>query len=362
MWQRWLFKRVMDKSSVRLVENYCLYSRNKGATCTACIETCPTDALSFIDGKVKLNQEKCNDCKLCIQPCPTDALYYEEEMLHSYEEKIVARENVCFTCQKQKHSAEDVLVPCISSITPEHLLIALMHDSTVQVFYEPSICKACKYNSFLEEAIASLKEVDYISHGEVQFIHDISEKIGKRKGLTRRELFSVTSTKAKQEVGSLIIDSFDSNLSVKNKLPLPERRRYLSEFTKREKKERYLSKGLAEGLKLTKIKVDDECDLCGRCTHICPTGALKINDEDGLKALTYQAIQCINCEICSHSCSYIERSTDTCLCKGLLQPKVLKSEKTISCPKCGDSMFESQPICADCQSIESKQDEMLSNW
>ncbi|UTW68760.1 hypothetical protein KHA80_15145 [Anaerobacillus sp. HL2] len=79
-----------------------------------------------------------------------------------------------------------------------------------------------QYNSFVEEAVTSLKEVDYISHGDVHFINEASEKAGKRKGLSRRELFSTTSSKAKQEVGSLIIDSFDVNLSVKNKLPIPK--------------------------------------------------------------------------------------------------------------------------------------------
>ncbi|UTW68761.1 4Fe-4S binding protein [Anaerobacillus sp. HL2] len=64
-------------------------------------------------------------------------------------------------------------------------------------------------------------------------------------------------------------------------------------------------------MKLIKIKVDQDCDLCGRCTHICPTGALKLTDQDGQLSLTYQAIQCINCEICRNCCSSIKRSIDT---------------------------------------------------
>lgn len=363
MWERWLFKRVMDKGSVRLVENYCLYSRNKKTSCTACIDVCPTNALSLIDGKVKLNQEKCNDCNLCIQSCPTDALYLEREMLHSYEEKIVARETVCFTCDKQKHTPEDILVPCVSTLTAEHVLIALMYDKKVQVFYDLDVCKSCKkYQSNFIEAINSIKEINYIAHGEVSIIHDLPEKAGKKKGLTRRELFTTTSSKAKHEVGTLLFDSFDKSLSVKNKIPLPERRRYLSGFVKREKKGRYLSINLADSLKLTKVKVNQDCDLCGICVKICPTGALKLTHQGNLLTLTYQAIQCINCEICSKSCSYIERSVETSLCSALLEHKVLKSEETLDCPKCGEKRINDLKLCRDCLDQEEKQNEILANW
>lgn len=362
MWERWLFKRVMDKNSVRLVENYCLYSRNKEASCTACLDVCQKDALSLIDGKMKLDQKKCNDCKLCVQHCPTDALYLESEMLHSYEKKIIARENVCFTCEKQKTSNDDVVIPCLSSLSPELVLIALMHNKSVQIYYNSTKCKDCPLNYNVAKSMEWLQELDYISYGDVHIIDDIFEKKAKKKDLTRRELFSATKNKAKDEVGTLLLDSFDQSLSVKDKIPLPDRRKYLAEFVKREEKEKFLSMNLAEGLKLTKIKVNDNCNLCERCVKLCPTGALKLAENDGKLSLTYKAIQCINCEICSDNCSYIDRSIDTCLCEGLIMPKVVKSSSFSECKKCGGKIIDLNKGCRDCFEVEKKHSELFANW
>lgn len=362
MWQKWLMKRVMDTTSVRFVENYCLYSRNKDAVCTSCIDICPTKALTLKAGKIEFEQNSCNDCNLCIHQCPTDALYLEREMLHQYEKKIVAREEVCFTCEKQAENKEDIIIPCLSSLTPELVLISLLHHSNVQIFYEPSKCKSCSLNNQIDKYVSWLQELDYISCGEVQFINDFYEKKSRKKDLSRRELFSFTKGKTKDEVGTLLMDSFDHRITVKNKLPIPERRKYLAEFIKKEAKEKYLSVPFSKGLQLTKITVKEDCDLCGRCTLLCPTGALSIVEKEDFLSLSYTAIKCINCEFCSNSCSYINRTINTTLCKGLLKPKVIKKETFTQCRKCGDKITVEAYICRDCIDQENKRNETLLNW
>ncbi|QOY38364.1 4Fe-4S dicluster domain-containing protein [Anaerobacillus isosaccharinicus] len=355
-------KRVIDKSSVRFLEYYCLYSRNKNAVCTSCIDICPTKAIILEEGKITFDQNSCNDCNLCIHHCPTDALYLEKETLQQYEKKIITRDSVCFTCEKQEHSRDDIIIPCLSSLSPELVLIALMQKKSVQIFSEPAICQKCTLNYNVEKSISWLQEIDYIAYGDVHIINDSYEKSGKKRPITRRELFSLSKTKAKDEVGSLLLDSFDLKLTVKNKIPLPERRKYLAEFIIREKGERYLSIHLAEGLNLTRVKVDEECDLCGRCTQLCPTGALNLSDENDHLTLTYQAIQCINCEICSNNCSYIERSTETCLCRSVISPRKIKSSSVKSCPRCNGDIPNHLELCKDCFDIQKKQNELFSNW
>lgn len=354
MWQSWLMKRVIDNTSVRLLENYCLYSRNKQAVCTLCIDSCPTKALSFKNEKVVLDQGKCDDCNLCVHHCPTDALYLEREALYQYEKKIATREHVCFTCKKQSNTNDDVIIPCLSSLSPELVLFAIMHKKSVQIYYDSTVCRTCPLNYNVEKFIDWLQELDYIAYGDVHIINDIDEKKSKKKDITRRELFSFSKNKTKEEVSTLILDSYDKTLTVKNKLPLPERRKYLTEFIKREEKEKFLSLNLAAGLKVTKITVEEDCDLCGICTHLCPSGALKLEDNDNFLTLSFQAIQCINCEICSNNCSYIKRSIDTCLSKQLLLPKEIKSARAKECPKCGNNMIAHLHVCRECSDIENK--------
>jgi len=41
--------------------------------CGVCIKACRQGALSMVDGKVVLDESKCNKCARCVKSCPTDA-------------------------------------------------------------------------------------------------------------------------------------------------------------------------------------------------------------------------------------------------------------------------------------------------
>jgi Pyruvate/2-oxoacid:ferredoxin oxidoreductase delta subunit len=42
--------------------------------CGACVEVCPTGALTLVEGKARLDDALCKGCEVCIQACPVDAL------------------------------------------------------------------------------------------------------------------------------------------------------------------------------------------------------------------------------------------------------------------------------------------------
>ncbi len=42
--------------------------------CGACLEVCPTGALTLVEGKARLNPAQCQGCEACVQVCPTGAL------------------------------------------------------------------------------------------------------------------------------------------------------------------------------------------------------------------------------------------------------------------------------------------------
>ena len=42
--------------------------------CEACIETCPTEALSMVDDKAVCNDDECVDCGVCLEACPVEAI------------------------------------------------------------------------------------------------------------------------------------------------------------------------------------------------------------------------------------------------------------------------------------------------
>lgn len=42
--------------------------------CGACVEVCPTGALTLVEGKAHLDDALCRGCEACIQACPVGAL------------------------------------------------------------------------------------------------------------------------------------------------------------------------------------------------------------------------------------------------------------------------------------------------
>ncbi len=48
--------------------------KNLCNTCEACVESCPTEVISMVDGKAWVNPEECIDCEACLDACPEDAI------------------------------------------------------------------------------------------------------------------------------------------------------------------------------------------------------------------------------------------------------------------------------------------------
>lgn len=42
--------------------------------CEACIDCCPTEAISVVDGKAVVDADTCVDCGVCVDECPVEAI------------------------------------------------------------------------------------------------------------------------------------------------------------------------------------------------------------------------------------------------------------------------------------------------
>ena len=47
--------------------------------CEDCVDMCPVEAISMVDGKAVVDAEECTECQACIDPCPNDAITMEDE-------------------------------------------------------------------------------------------------------------------------------------------------------------------------------------------------------------------------------------------------------------------------------------------
>lgn len=51
--------------------------KEKCTGCETCVEECPSDAISMVDGKAQVNTEACIDCGVCVDACPEQAISME---------------------------------------------------------------------------------------------------------------------------------------------------------------------------------------------------------------------------------------------------------------------------------------------
>ena len=56
-----------------------LVDKNLCTACEECVESCPTEVISMVDGKAWVNPEECIDCEACIDACPEDAISMVDE-------------------------------------------------------------------------------------------------------------------------------------------------------------------------------------------------------------------------------------------------------------------------------------------
>lgn len=47
--------------------------------CEDCIDICPVEVITLIDGKALVDPDECTDCYACVDPCPEDAISIEDE-------------------------------------------------------------------------------------------------------------------------------------------------------------------------------------------------------------------------------------------------------------------------------------------
>lgn len=45
--------------------------------CEICVDVCPSEAISMVDGVAQINQDECTECGTCIEECPVEAIVEE---------------------------------------------------------------------------------------------------------------------------------------------------------------------------------------------------------------------------------------------------------------------------------------------
>ena len=302
----------------------CVRCKYEDASCSKCLDVCPTDSIEFEDGGIEILKD-CRRCGLCTQVCPTNALYiskYSADALYKEISKVAGTQNMAYvTCTRALgHVPEpsQVVLPCVGLISAE-VWTSIKYDFPNVAIYLPiGICDKCRTTTGEEvygnEVMLSEEWTDQnmdlvISEDEMDFgirrdveRRDFVKNAAKSVGLNASKVNPITARLArvyeKLEAHQVKFDeinkSLDRLLGVKNSEKLrkltPERQLILTTIKD------HLELANRMQVEVPEINNDynwDEEEL-KEVVNSCPTGALDIKDG----TLEIEPTYCVSCALC----------------------------------------------------------------
>ncbi|KPJ73779.1 hypothetical protein AMJ52_03190 [candidate division TA06 bacterium DG_78] len=115
------------------------------SVCRMCIGTCPYNAISIVDDKIKVNEELCMGCGICSITCPSYAsqleLFNPQGLSNQIKALVRKGDILALLCRWSAYNATDraaydkymypenvkiIRIPCSGAVDPTHIMLALI--------------------------------------------------------------------------------------------------------------------------------------------------------------------------------------------------------------------------------------------
>jgi len=303
----------------------CVLARSPRATCKACAQVCPANAVVLERGP-HIDMQACIACGLCTAACPTGALRLETPspvQLVSAVRKAAEGGAPIVVCAAQAGElpagarGRQVLVPCTGMLTAEVLAGMLAAGPDRLLIWRPAACDACANGPaampLLQRAVAG---VEALYPQSIALCAEFADAPGATGGEARGGNGLDTAIAAQDRRAflgaalrgggglfkALLGDWLVPAKPEPGRRPafditgLPGRRQVLRSAL--EARPAAPDAHLAERL----ARVGPDCTLCPVCSRLCPTGALELLRLDEQTSLQWRASRCTDCGLCRDSC------------------------------------------------------------
>jgi ferredoxin len=259
--------------------------------CRACVDVCPTGALTLVNGRVLADRSVCEPCGRCVTACPTGATENPAATATQVEAQVRALldpaagspgpRGIVFRCRRATRTETaanwyPVTVPCTAMVTAGWLLAPLVMGAG-GVAVRPCSDSGCplRQDEALMDRVPWCKA--YLAAVELP-----TDLVGiDPDAMALRDPLPAAAVR----------DPFGPVGTAGVLAALAE----LTGNTEGELNRRGSPVGVAD--------VDPgACTGCGTCAATCPTGALVASDGDGRRTLSFDANLCVACGSCARRC------------------------------------------------------------
>lgn len=345
----------------------CVYASSKLASCTKCIDVCPTQTLQFANNLPAFVPSDCIDCGGCVGACPTEAFSLADFSPTSFVFDFLKQEHELISCTTN--------VPCLAVLNVEYLISLGLQK---KIHLDMGQCQTCDIAKTLLPSIEKrVEEANYILES-----FGFEPLVSLETPLTSAELptqssrrdflrnFSLEGLGKQQKVfedalsglKSFCIDT-PTIAKLKQKTPPNHRKLLLVSLSQHDLSNHYETLDGDEVDCYSQKYITESCTNCQMCYRLCPTSALSSDTKQGM--IAFDASLCVKCHLCHDVCEpnaiLIQKGVET---EVLVSPqkRILAQFNPRRCDECG--VFFSTPddtsICPRCQ-IEEEEAFVLQN-
>jgi len=298
--------RSSEPPPLEFISRRCLRNRLQGNGCSRCLDECPVQAIIPEAGNgVRLDPKRCVGCLACTAACPAEALVGKDYRLAASPGKSAGRETLVFCCEKSIRSGEEIILPCLGVLAEEQLA-AFAAQAAKGVRLNLVKCRDCRaafVPDLLARRLAALN--NRLGNGEIsgsiRLLLQAEASDEPAESLSRRTFFKafreISFHAATETVAALQAEPNQREQHAHKHQPvrLAQLRQVIADTGDESIRQALLRLFFS-------LTVSDECNFCGACAGMCPTGALKNTREDAIKRLQFDWARCSGCGLCLEFC------------------------------------------------------------